>query len=122
MRGEAGRLLLFVVALSTILIVSVASPSVAQEIQGPSVAMDSGQESCLGSITVHKFHDADRDGVQDDDEPDIEGWLIRLYRWDCTGLYKVAQGHTASDGTVTFAGLVPTRYHWFIVWSGLRCN
>lgn len=104
MRGGAGRLLLFVVVLSTILVISVASPGVAQ---------DSGS----GTITVHKFDDADRDGVQDDGEPDIAGWLIRLYRWDDSKLKKVAQGHTDSNGTVTFTGLVPGSYN---VWEQRR--
>jgi hypothetical protein len=62
------------------------------------------------SITAHKFHDANRNQVRDEGEEDIEGWLIRLYRWDDTGLYMVAEGSTGKDGTVTFSDLVPTRY------------
>jgi hypothetical protein len=63
-----------------------------------------------GSITVHKFHDANRNGSQDAGEEDIEGWLIRVYQYDDTGLYLVAEGYTGADGTITFTGLVPSQY------------
>jgi hypothetical protein len=71
------------------------------------------------SITVHKFHDANRNGVQDAGEEDIEGWLIRLYRADHNGLYVVAEGLTGADGTVVFSGegIVVTSYK---VWEELR--
>jgi hypothetical protein len=62
------------------------------------------------TIMVHKFNDANRNGVQDLGEPDIEGWMIRLYRWDSTGLNMVAEGYTGPDGTITFSGLVATEY------------
>ena len=64
-----------------------------------------------GSITVHKFHDVNRNSVQDAGEEDIEGWLIRIYRYDETGLYKVAEGYTDADGMITFDNLPsPTQY------------
>ncbi|MEE9615695.1 MAG: hypothetical protein V3T90_01645, partial [Anaerolineae bacterium] len=64
-----------------------------------------------GSITVHKFHDANRNGVQDPGEEDVEGWLIRIYRWDDTGIYVVAEGYTGPDGIVTFGDLpAPAKY------------
>ncbi|MGC9393967.1 MAG: hypothetical protein ACP5J4_03850 [Anaerolineae bacterium] len=64
-----------------------------------------------GSITVHKFHDVNMNGVQDEGEEDIEGWLMRIYRFDGTGLYMVAEGYTDSFGMVTFNNLPsPTRY------------
>ena len=71
-----------------------------------------------GSITIHKFHDANRNGVQDPGEEDLEGWLIRIYRYDNTGLYMVADGYTGTDGMVTFDDLAaPTRYK---VWEEQR--
>ncbi len=63
-----------------------------------------------GIITVLKFHDLNRNGVQDAGEAGVANWLIRLYRFDSTGLYKVREGLTGPDGTVTFTDLVPTRY------------
>ncbi|HIE37461.1 MAG TPA: hypothetical protein EYP77_00030, partial [Anaerolineae bacterium] len=54
-----------------------------------------------GTIVVHKFHDLNRNGVQDEGEPDIEGWLIRLYIWVGENLELYAEGRTGSDGTIT---------------------
>ena len=71
-----------------------------------------------GSFTVHKFHDANRNGVQDPGEEDVEGWLIRIYRWDDTGIYVVAEGYTGPDGIVTFGDLpAPAKYK---VWEEER--
>jgi hypothetical protein len=70
-----------------------------------------------GTITVYKFEDRDEDGIWDSSEPAIEGWLIRLYRWDNTGLYKVAEGRTDTNGAITFVDLFPTRYK---VWEEKR--
>lgn len=53
------------------------------------------------TIIVHKFHDANKNGVQDLGEMDIEGWLIRVYG---SG-ELLAEGLTGPDGTVTFSGL-----------------
>jgi hypothetical protein len=69
------------------------------------------------SITVHKFHDANRNGVQDPGEEDLAGWYFRIYRWDETGLYLYDEGYTGEMGTVTFIQLVPTRYK---VWEEKR--
>jgi hypothetical protein len=70
-----------------------------------------------GSITVHKFHDASGNGVQDEGEEDIEGWLIRIYRSDGTGLYVAAEGYTDSNGMVTFSNQALTCYK---VWEQQR--
>jgi hypothetical protein len=72
-----------------------------------------------GTITVHKFHDVNRNGVQDAGEEDIEGWLIRLWRYDenTGGFDPVGEGYTDSDGEVTFSGLVPAKYK---VWEEKR--
>ena len=64
-----------------------------------------------GSITVHKFHDVNQNGVQDEGEEDVDGWLMRVYRWDNTGKYLVAEGKTDTNGLVTFNNLpAPTLY------------
>ena len=70
-----------------------------------------------GTIVVHKFHDLNRNGVQDEGEPDIEGWLIRLYIWVGENLELYAEGRTGSDGTITFTDLEPRRYK---VWEEER--
>lgn len=55
-----------------------------------------------GSITVHKFHDANGNGVQDGGEGDIAGWRIRIYGSEAI---IVAEGFTDASGWVTFTGL-----------------
>ena len=56
-----------------------------------------------GSITVHKFNDANGNGLQDEGEEDIEGWLIRVYGWDVDRLIStVGEGRTDEYGRVTF--------------------
>ncbi len=70
-----------------------------------------------GSITVHKFHDVNRNGVQDEGEQDIEGWLFRLYARVDNILQVVAEGTTGPDGNVTFSNLPPNRYK---VWEEVR--
>ncbi|MEE9615573.1 MAG: thrombospondin type 3 repeat-containing protein, partial [Anaerolineae bacterium] len=64
-----------------------------------------------GSITAHKFNDANGDGVQDDGEEDLAGWLMRIYRWDeDQSPALVAEGITDDSGEVTFGDLAPGRY------------
>jgi hypothetical protein len=72
-----------------------------------------------GSITVHKFLDANRDGVQGEGEMDFEGWLIRLYAYVDGVLQVVAQGTTDGTGTVTFTGLT-AEHTWYKVWEEVR--
>ena len=56
-----------------------------------------------GTITVHKFHDINRNGIQDEGESDIEGWLIRIYNKNEAGAWiVVADGLTGPDGIVSF--------------------
>ena len=68
-------------------------------------------------ITVHKFHDVDRDGVQEAGEEDIAGWLIRIYVREETGWHKEGEDYTDDFGTVTFTGLGPVDY---LVWEEAR--
>lgn len=69
-----------------------------------------------GIIVAHKWSDDNGNGVQDAGEIDIEGWLIEVYMSEDSEVTwtKVAEGLTASDGSVTFDGLpvpaVPTFY------------
>lgn len=108
--GETRRRASWVAVLSVVLIILAVVPSTAQDIHDAGIDTTPPPESGSGTITAHKFHDLNRDGVQSDNEPDVEGWLIRLYRYDSTGLYKVAEEKTGPDGTVTFPELVATRY------------
>ena len=66
--------------------------------------------STPGSVTVHTFNDVNSNGVQDDGEENIEGWVIRLYVWIDGNIQQVAEGATDPDGAVTFANLSPDRY------------
>ncbi len=68
---------------------------------------------------MHKFNDANGNGVQDEGEPDIEGWLIRLYTRVDDVLQVVAQGTTDGTGMVTFGNL-PNDYVWYKVWEEAR--
>jgi hypothetical protein len=71
-----------------------------------------------GTIMVHKFNDANLNGVQDAGEEDIEGWMIYILRWTDTGVIEVAQGFTGADGWVSFMGLeAPGTYK---VWEEKR--
>ena len=63
-----------------------------------------------GTIIVHKFHDVNRNGVQDPGEEDIEGWMIRLYRQDDPLLVLVAEAYTGPGGTVVFTDLIPAKH------------
>lgn len=66
--------------------------------QTRSVSSESGQ------ITAHKFEDVNENGVQDEGERDVEGWLFRLYNLD-EGQKLVAERRTDSDGNVIFRDL-----------------
>jgi hypothetical protein len=48
-------------------------------------------------------------GVQDDGEEDLAGWVMELHKSEDSGTtwMKIAEGVTASDGTVTFTNLDP---------------
>ena len=91
--------------------------------KGQQVAVEFGNaDTCTpppppatGSITAHKFNDADGDGVQDPGEEDLEGWLFRLYLLNGS-IQQVAEGTTGPDGRVTFADLSPGLYK---VWEEL---
>ena len=72
-------------------------------------------ETGTGSITAHKFNDANENGVQDEGEEDIEGWLFRLYVLNGV-LELVGEGRTGPDGNVTFANLSSG---WYKLWEEL---
>ena len=64
-----------------------------------------------GNITVVKFNALNGDGVRDPGEPSVPDWPFQIWRYYGTGLYKVAEGTTGPEGTVTFSSLAaPTRY------------
>ena len=69
-----------------------------------------------GTITAHKFEDVDGNGVQDEGEEDIGGWVFQLYLLDGVGIWQVAEGSTDSDGVVTFTDVPSGRYK---VWEEL---
>jgi hypothetical protein len=69
-----------------------------------------------GSITVLKFNDANGNGVRDNGEMGIEGWLIRLYTWVGNTMQVVREGRTGPDGTVAFTDL-PADPLWYKVWE-----
>jgi hypothetical protein len=57
-------------------------------------------------ISGHKFHDQDRDGVRDPDEPGLAGWTMTLHRDRSDagqGLGAVATAVTNADGFYEFA-------------------
>ncbi len=62
----------------------------------------------FGSITAHKYHDLNLDKDQDSDEPDLQGWEMRLYSGnDCIeGNYMSGQD-TDSEGNVVFYSIIP---------------
>ena len=78
---------------------------------GPTSAGEPPPPPEPGSITVHKFDDANRNGQQDDGEEDLAGWPMRIYRWDeGHNPVLVAEGETGGSGKVTFGDLEPGRY------------
>jgi len=79
------------------------------------VAEETSTAPEMGSITVHKFKDSNRNGAQDPGEENLEGWLFRLYLLD-KGIHQVAEGATGPDGRVTFTEVPPGRYK---VWEEL---
>ena len=59
----------------------------------------------------NKFNDIDADGEWDDDEPELEGWTIELYRMapdQSWALYATTL--TGADGSYFFTGLLPGVY------------
>jgi hypothetical protein len=64
----------------------------------------------LGSIKACKIFDKDTDGVADEGEPPIPGWMFELYAGTGTGKVLYASGTAGNDGCVTFDGLPPGDY------------
>ncbi|MBU0703206.1 MAG: hypothetical protein KKC18_05000, partial [Chloroflexi bacterium] len=73
-------------------------------------------EPGTGSITAHKFNDVNENGVQDEGEENITGWLFRLYKINADSLSLIAEGTTGPDGSVAFANL-PSG--WYKLWEEL---
>lgn len=63
----------------------------------------------LGKIKVTKYHDVNRNGQRDDNEPKLDGFEIKVYDVNSK---EVASGVTGDDGTgrVYFADIVPGDY------------
>ena len=64
----------------------------------------------LGSISGAKFKDCDADGVRDDGEQGIEGWLIHLTGTDVKNNAVSKDTKTGPDGAFTFPDLLPGDY------------
>ena len=102
MKKKKKQLLTLVVVLSALLSVWQVGPINAEGPPPPEPPQP-------GSITAHKFHDGNGNGVQDAGEEDLPGWPMRIYRWDQSPVL-VAEGSTNDSGAVTFDGLEPGRY------------
>ncbi|MCS7131973.1 MAG: hypothetical protein NZ934_04530, partial [Hadesarchaea archaeon] len=65
-----------------------------------------------GSISGHKWNDLDRDGVWDASEPGLEGWIIRLLRWDTqSGSWVHLRSEvTGASGGYVFTNLTAGEY------------
>ncbi len=59
-----------------------------------------------GSISGHKYHDLDGDGVLDPGEPGLENWTIELWQ----GSTKITRKTKGGDGSYSFTGLKPGTY------------
>ncbi len=60
----------------------------------------------FGSISGRKWHDLDRDGTIDSEEPLLDGWTIELYKdGELTGTRQTVVG-----GAYDFPGLIPGNY------------
>ena len=61
------------------------------------------------SISDKVWDDMDMDGIQDPDEPGVEG--VQIYLYDCADMTTpIDSTMTAADGTYIFDGLVPGEY------------
>jgi len=111
MKANVKRLVALTIVLSTLLSFWQAGTISAEEPPSP-------EPPQTGTITAHKFHDADGNAVQDDGEDDLADWVMRVYRWDDgQNPMLVAEGSTNSSGEVTFDDLEPGRYK---VWEADR--
>jgi hypothetical protein len=63
---------------------------------------------CTAPLTVTKFFDKNRNGVQDGTDTVLSGWTIKVF--DSTGTTLVSQGVTDATGTVTFNILADRTY------------
>ena len=64
-----------------------------------------------GTITVHKFHDLDGDGIWDSEEPPLANVRIKLYVQTPNGDYRLLQaGETSGTGALVFRNLPPNHY------------
>lgn len=63
---------------------------------------------CTGALTVTKFFDNNRNGVQDVIDDPLQGWTIKVF--DSTDTTMITQGTTGATGSVTFNLPVPQTY------------
>jgi len=72
------------------------------------VGMDFGAQRIPGEITGRVFEDVNRNGLEDADEPGLDGWVIELVD-SSTG--QVSQTQTTADGGIySFADIVLGEY------------
>jgi hypothetical protein len=105
-----------------------ASGSVSLSGETLSVAVGAGEDVVCtftntlqsGDVTIHKFHDANRNGIQDAGEEDIAGWTMRIYVYIPGGTpILLAEGVTDGQGNAHFDDLEPGLYK---AWeSGRTC-
>jgi len=93
------RLFTLAIVLSTLLSVYQVGPTSASGLP----------PSGSASVTAHKFEDTNGNGVQDEGEVDLAGWLFRLYLLN-GGIVQVAEGTTDGNGFVTFDDVPPGQY------------
>lgn len=65
-----------------------------------------------GSVSGHKWNDLDRDGTWDGDELGLEGWTVRLFRWDpeSRDWVHLMDKVTNADGGYVFTNLTAGEY------------
>ena len=75
---------------------------------------------CGNGIVIHKFHERNGNGVQDEGEEDMAGWPMRVYDYiPGVGATLRLESITNAQGNANFGGLEPG---WYKAWeSGQTC-
>jgi hypothetical protein len=86
----------------------------------PTLAAPAQSSVVNPEIVIHKFHDLNRNGIQDDGEQDIAGWTMRVYAYTPgVGATLLAEDVTDEQGNAYFGDLEPGLYK---AWeSGMAC-